>query len=209
MKPPSINQLAFAYISSRDEKDFKNLFDRLKPGLINYSNKIVQDSDVAEDIVTDAFVKIWSKIDMYDARWSFSTWCYKIVLNETMQYLRKKKNTSGYMVYSLSQGEQGFVDLLLQEAEAVLGPAPADFTEFDTREATVEEMYEKVMGAIEQLPEHYRDIVIDQGVNGMKYAEIADKYGLEINTVKTRIIRAREKICEQLQVNRNKLSKII
>jgi RNA polymerase sigma-70 factor (ECF subfamily) len=209
MRPPSIDQLAFAYISSRDEKDFKNLFDRLRPGLVNYSNKILHDDGAAEDVVTDAFVKIWSKIDMYDARWCFSTWCYKIVYNETMQYIRKQRKTAGYMSYSLSQGEPGFIDLLLQEAEKSMGSAPADFSEFDTRELTVEEVYDKVMVAIEQLPEHYRDIIIDQGLTGMKYADIAKKYGLEINTVKTRIIRAREKVCEQLQISRNKLTKII
>lgn len=212
-KAPSINQLAYAYISSKDgggilaERDFKNLFNRLRPGLVSYSNNILKDVDAAEDVVTDAFVKIWSKIHTYDPRWSFSTWCYKIVRNETMQYLRKQKQIlRNGKHYSISSGEQGFIDALMREAEQMMRGTsePADFTEFDTPVITTEELYQRVMSEIEALPEHYRSIMINREVDKMKYSDIAKEHGLEINTVKTRIIRAREKVCEQLQIHRHK-----
>ena len=62
---------------------------------------------------------------------------------------------------------------------------------------------------MDRLPEQYKGILIDREINEMKYSEIADKYGLEINTVKTRIIRAREKVCDAMKVPRGKQTMFI
>lgn len=202
-KKGSIDELAKKFIDSRGERDFKNLFDRLKPGLNNYASNILKDQDAADDVVADAFAKIWLKVDTYNPIWSFSTWCYRIVHNESMQYLRKKKNTHSLNGYINYMGTfEDAPDLLLLDNGIdkdllITQPEEMDSTSKEEVDAA---LYNSVIEQMEKLPSHYKDIIIDREINNMKYEEISAKYDLEINTVKTRIIRARQKICEMVNV---------
>jgi RNA polymerase sigma factor (sigma-70 family) len=65
---------------------------------------------------------------------------------------------------------------------------------FVTEEESVEAFYESVIDEIRTLPELYRDIMIDREINGMKYKDIATKYGIKKRSIATRIRRARAKI---------------
>jgi len=61
-------------------------------------------------------------------------------------------------------------------------------------ENTLEEIYDSVIDEIRSLPEIYRDIMIDREINGMKYKDIAHKYGIKKRSIATRIRRARAQI---------------
>jgi RNA polymerase sigma factor (sigma-70 family) len=190
----NIQSLAVKFVKSRDEKDFKSLYDRLKPGLLQHVYNILKNQPAAEDVIADAFVKMWTKVDQYNLHWHFSTWAYKIATNEAMQWIRKNGN-----VYSLESvgGEQVADRIVLSDALAEdngieLTTNPDWF--FDDKEDKTVALYNKVIQEIEALPELYREIMKDRELNGMKYEDISAKYNLELNTVKTRIKRAREKI---------------
>jgi RNA polymerase sigma-70 factor (ECF subfamily) len=192
----NIQSLAIRFVNTRDEKDFKSLYDRLKPGLLQHVYNILKNQPAAEDIIADAFVKMWAKIDQYNPHWNFSTWAYKIAQNEAMQWIRKNGN-----VYSLESvgGDQVadrivMTDALAEDNGIELTTNPDWY--FDETEDKTVLLYNKVIDEIESLPELYREIMKDRELNGMKYEDISEKYGLELNTVKTRIKRAREKICK-------------
>ena len=65
---------------------------------------------------------------------------------------------------------------------------------FDEEEDPKKAVYQKVLSELYELPRTYKDIMIDREINGMKYKDIAEKYGININSVKTRIKRARMQI---------------
>lgn len=207
----SINDLADKYIETRNDRDFRNLFERLRPGLVNYVNNILKDIDAANDVVADAFVKIWSRIDTYNPEFSFSTWSYRITRNEAMQYIRKRRNTVSldtYLKFAGSAEESPDMQLI---DNVILGSdfisQPEDFDPAQSQEDVTDALYLSVMEQMEKLPAHYKDIIIDREVHDMQYDEIAAKYNLELNTVKTRIIRAREKIMMMANLGERKSKK--
>lgn len=207
----SINELALKYIETRSERDFRNLFERIRPGLMNYVNNILKDEDASNDVVADAFIKMWLKIETYDPRWCFSTWAYRITRNEAMQYIRKKKQVVSLDNYIKFMGNfEDSPDLMLVDNgvdHADLISQPDEMDPIQSPEDVADALYQSVMEQMQKLPAHYKDIIIDREVNEMQYDEIAAKYGLELNTVKTRIIRAREKIMQMANLGERKSKK--
>lgn len=196
----NIQSLAVKFVSTKDEQDFKSLYDRLKPGLLQHVYNILKDQAAAEDVIADAFVKMWTKIEQYNCHWNFSTWAYKIAQNEAMQWIRKNGNV--YSIESL-----GGIDLAdrivlsdaLAEDNGISLTQDPDWY-FDEQEDQTVTLYNKVIEEINALPTLYREIMMDRELNDMKYEEIAEKYKLELNTVKTRIKRAREKIIKNTMI---------
>ena len=85
MAGKDIQKLAENFIRTSSEKDFIELYKRIKPGLLNHCKSILIDQEVAEDAVSDTMAKIWSKISQYDpGRGNFSTWVYNIARNESL-----------------------------------------------------------------------------------------------------------------------------
>jgi RNA polymerase sigma-70 factor, ECF subfamily len=182
-----------AFIENKCENTFKTLYERLKPGLIVHANNIVKNQQAAEDIVTDSFMKMWNKIDQYNPFWNFSTWAYIITKNEARQWIRKNGN-----VYSADS--MGGVDVIMSDALSIdngINLFEEANWEVDEEVNKTELLYAAVMDQIRELPELYKQIMVDREVHGMKYKDISEKYDLELNTVKTRIKRAREKICKE------------
>src|SRR3989304_832669 len=206
-----VQELALEFIETRNESSFNALYKRLKPGMVYHATNILKDSAAAEDVVSEAFAKMWRKIDQYNPYWNFSTWAYKIVYNESMQYLRKAKTVSmdsSYTNYSDMAQHNEFMLLNngLDESDSMENPNWF----FDEVEYTKMVLFEMVMKEINNLPQLYKDIMVDREIHKMKYQDISDKYDIEINTVKTRINRARTKICKVANMgtrNKNKTDK--
>lgn len=194
----SIQKLAETFIKTKNERDFSALYERIRPGLlIHAKNFLAGDENAAEDVVSDALIKAYLKIHQYNPHWNFSTWVYRIVKNEAMQYIRKNGN-----IYSLDAlgGDAMAEKILVADIGIIDNGISEGATEpnwfIDEEPMTQESLYEMATEQIHQLPQLYKDIMIDREINRMKYEDISEKYGLEINTVKTRISRARQKICK-------------
>ena len=184
--------MALRFIENRCENTFKTLYERLRPGLILHANNIVKDQQAAEDVVTDSFMKMWEKIDQYNPFWNFSTWAYIITKNEARQWIRK--NSSTFSVDQMGGAELVISEMLCIDNGIDLVYDP--MVDVNEDEERTQQLYDLVREQIEDLPELYRNIMVDREVNGMKYKDISDKYDIELNTVKTRIKRARERICK-------------
>jgi len=201
----NIQELAENYLQSSLERDFKKLYDRLKPGLLNHCKGILVDEEIAEDAVSKTFEKIWTKLEQYDSeRGNFSTWAYNIARNESLLI---KKNSIRYtpLVYenvnladNNGEGGQGgsyrgdHIELTPGIAESFSDP---DW-DLQTREMKMDGLYTDVVDKIQDLPAIYKDILIDRELNKMKYQDIAIKHGMKKRAVATRIRRARMKVRE-------------
>lgn len=199
IKAKGLQKIALEFHKSRSERDFNKLYNRLKPGMIFHAMNLLKDEASAEDVVSIAFTKIWVKIDQYNKYWNFSTWAYRIVHNEAMQHIRKNKMLvalEGNGNYNHTDNMQySEYNLLRNGAEEELVSVDPNW-DLDENEDVHQMVYEKVLKEINGLSKFYKDIMIDRELNGMKYKQIAEKHNININSVKTRIKRARMQIIE-------------
>ena len=189
-KEKNIQTLANNFIEFRDERSFKLLYERVKPGVLNHCYSILKEAELAEDAFLNAMAKVWQKIDQYDKnRGNFSTWCYNIDRNESLLLLKTRKKYVHLSIedleYSSSQNEEKNPSYSIDDDP---------LWKFANEGSTIDDMYEVAIEEIRSLPALYRDIMIDREINGMKYKDIAEKYGIKKRSIATRIRRARNKI---------------
>ena len=192
LKEKNIQRLAEDFITQKNDKSFKNLFDRLRPGVLNHCYLILKEQELAEDAFLNTMAKIWTKIEQYnDDRGNFSTWCYNIARNESLLLLksRKKYNNRTDLEIEFLSEKNTIGDILgVYNMEDDFNYA------FMNEEKNMDSIYESVLNEIRELPDLYRDIMIDREINNMKYKDIAEKYGIKKRSIATRIRRARNKI---------------
>jgi RNA polymerase sigma-70 factor (ECF subfamily) len=194
-KEKNIQVLAEEFIRTKGEREFKPLYDRVQPGILNHCYTILKDFELAEDAFLNAMSKVWQKIDQYDSdRGNFSTWCYNIARNESLLLLKSRKRyisqTSEEMEYTSAKAEERNPTYDLEDDP---------LWDFLSGGSDIDDIYEQVIDEIKGLDALYRDIMIDREINGMKYKDIADKYGLKKRSVATRIRRARTKIRKKME----------
>jgi RNA polymerase sigma-70 factor (ECF subfamily) len=195
-KEKNIQRLAEDFITVRDDKNFKILFERLRPGIMNHCFLILKEHELSEDAFINTMSKIWLKVDQYNSeRGNFSTWCYNIARNESLLLMKSRKR-----YYSHTDTELEFLSTKNPSADTeghyVMDDDPS--YAFYNEGSNLDEVYESVLDEIRELPELYRDIMIDREINHMKYKDIAEKYGIKKRSIATRIRRARCKIRKKI-----------
>ncbi|NBO21764.1 sigma-70 family RNA polymerase sigma factor [bacterium] len=187
-KNQSLQSIALQFHSSRTERDFTTVYNRMKPGISKYLYQMITDYDSREEVIATTFAKVWSKIDQYDPYWNFSTWVYRIARNEALLFFRgqKKRKESSYdeMV------ERGV------SFDKCMGVYNID-CELDN-EVSVN-LYDLVLNEIQTLPKNYKTVLTLREIEKKKYEEIADELGWKINTVRTRIRKARDIVKTKVQ----------
>lgn len=192
----NIQILAESFIQSRSSKSFKSLYERLKPGITNHCYLILKNQELAEDAFSNTMSKIWQKIHQYDReRANFSTWCYNIARNESLLILKMGKRFFSHTVEEMEYFSSKSIGSNLggqywMEEDPVYS--------FLFEEKSIDSVYESVLEEIRDLPEIYREIMVDREINGMKYKDIAEKYGIKKRSIATRIRRARARIRKKM-----------
>lgn len=195
MTAKNIQELAESFMKTSSEKDFVELYKRIKPGLLNHCRSILVEPEAAEDAVSNTMAKIWTKISQYDPlRGNFSTWVYNIARNESLVI---KKCEDRYMpiiqeiVKNSEDPDDGQITINKFEED--------NFFEVGFIKEAQDEMeglYENVIERMKDLPDIYKDILFDREILRMKYQDIADKHGMKKRAIATRIRRARLKVRE-------------
>jgi len=195
MAAKNIQELAESFMRSSSEKDFIELYKRIKPGLLNHCKSILIEHEAAEDAVSNTMAKIWTKISQYDPqRGNFSTWVYNIARNESLVI---KKNEDKYMPIiqeTIKNSEDSEESTPQKLSNINQEDITFDYISIDNDE--MEDLYDNVVEKMSDLPEIYKDILYDREILRMKYQEIADKYGMKKRAIATRIRRARLKVRE-------------
>ena len=180
----SLQEMALRFHESRSESDFTRLYHRLKPGISVYLKDMIPSWDDREEVIATTFSKVWSKIHQYDPYWNFSTWVYRIARNEALLFFRSKKR-----MYSYEAMEEKGINMAAKAGTFEAG--------FDEDENPMEMLHDMVLDEIYALPDCYKSVLTLREVEKKKYEEIAEELGMKINTVRTRIHKARRIIrCE-------------
>lgn len=167
-----------------DKEAFEALVRRHQHRVFAVARGILKRQEDVEDIAQQVFVKAYFSLKRFDQRAAFSTWLYKITVNECWDLLRKRKARP--LVYEADFSEEQSKQFSATEQKADSGP--------DTSERMA--MRQRLDGMLAQLDERDRAMLILKEVEGFSVEEIADSLGLNANTVKVRLFRARRRIVE-------------
>jgi RNA polymerase sigma-70 factor, ECF subfamily len=145
---------------------------------------ILRRREDVEDVAQQVFLKVYLSLGRFDLRSSFSTWLYKIAVNECWDLLRKKK--SRRLVYEADMGEEQARQMHAVPGDAA-GPADA------YQRAETQQRVERLLA---ELPEDERLMMVLKEAEGFSVDEIGEVLGMNVNTVKVRLFRARRKLVE-------------
>ena len=163
--------------------EYEKLVLEYQKNVYNLALRMTGDPEDAADMAQEAFIKAYSSLSGYRGDSKFSVWLYRIVSNVCLDFLRAKERRQ---TVSLSVTDDDGEDTELDIADESKSPERI-FERAMTRDA--------VRRGLAALTPEYRQILILRELQGMSYEEIAEVLGLESGTVKSRIFRARKKLC--------------
>jgi RNA polymerase sigma-70 factor (ECF subfamily) len=148
---------------------------------------ILRNREDVEDIAQQVFLKAYFSLKRFDQRSAFSTWLYKITVNECWDLLRKKKVRPLVFESELSE-EQAHAYQSTEQSTEYAGDVS---DQLETRQ-----LLERWLDCLE---ERDRSMLVLKEVQGFTVEEIAEIMGINGNTVKVRLFRARQKIAEKIR----------
>jgi len=155
----------------QEPKAQKELYDRYRDILFGITRRYIKTIEDAEDVFIEGLYKIYSKIDKYQGTGSFEGWMKRIVINESLMYLRKHKN----------------FNLSVETDNVQIGINP---------EIVNRLQYNDIIKLLDHLPTGYRTIFNLYVVEGYKHREIAELLAISINTSKSQLILAKKRLRE-------------
>ncbi|MFI5092708.1 MAG: sigma-70 family RNA polymerase sigma factor [Candidatus Acidiferrum sp.] len=172
---------------NEDQEAFAELVRRHQHRVFAVAGGILRRREDVEDIAQQVFVKAYFSLKRFDQRAAFSTWLYKITVNECWDLLRKKKVRP--LVYESDLSEEQARQVISAEEKGGGGPDISDRLE----------ARERVERLLDGLDERDRLMLILKEVEGFAVEEIAQILDLNANTVKVRLFRARRRIVNKVR----------
>ena len=174
-----------------DADAFAPLVTAYEKQLYNLALRMLRNEQDAADAAQDAFVRAYTSLADFRGDSKFSVWLYRICGNICTDRLRKmQRHREMPLPAETEDGEELTVEL------PDPAPGPEELTER-------RELAECVSRALHALPDDMREILLLRENAGLSYDELAETLSLEIGTVKSRLNRARKKLCEKLTEDRN------
>jgi RNA polymerase sigma-70 factor (ECF subfamily) len=152
--------------------------DRLYHTLVH----AVGNAEDAKDVVQEAFVQAFVKLDTFQRASAFYTWLYRIAFNVAATHRRRRHTT-----------------LSVEQSHLQSGREPADDGEDPTERLQREERCRQVRQAIGELSDEHRAVLVLREIDGCCYETIAEMLDLPVGTVRSRLHRARLQLREQLR----------
>ena len=144
----------------------------------------------ASDLAQEAFIKAFSALKSFKGGSSFYTWLYRIAINEALMLVRKRKPQT------VSVGESNSFDT---DAESE-GMEIVDFCCLPEGELLSSESRQFLDRAVQNLPENLRVVFVMRDLEGLSIQETAEALSLSENNIKTRLLRARLRLRQELSV---------
>ena len=169
-----------------DVNAYEALVKEYEKNVYNLALRMTGNSEDAADMAQEAFIKAYNSLTAFRGDSKFSVWLYRIVSNVCLDFLRSR---SRKQTVSLSTENDDGEEVELDIADETHSPEQL-LDRSLTRDA--------VRRGLAALPPDHREILLLREIQGLSYEEIADVLGLEAGTVKSRIFRARKKLCSFL-----------
>ncbi len=170
-----------------DQMAFRDIVERYQSKVFSIIYGILRNHNDAEDIAQQVFTKVYFSIWNFDFRSSLLTWIYKITVNECYDYLRKKKVRK--LVYESDFSEEDA--LRMENSEPARDQRPPVDVTLAQRDLALK--------LLAKLPEEERQLLLLKEVEGHSVEELAEMTGINENTIKVKLFRARQKLLKVAQ----------
>lgn len=169
----------FERIKNGDEHAFRNLFEVYYPSLCNYASYLLNDADMAEEVVQGLFVKIWEKRTTLTIETSLRNYLFRSVKNlcANLAAQHKVRQLHAGKIRESLQTSEDAADAFLLDAETAL----------------------RIENAVNSLPEKRREIFRLSREEGLTYLQIAKQLNISVKTVENQMGFALKSLREQLR----------
>jgi RNA polymerase sigma-70 factor (ECF subfamily) len=172
---------------ARDDTAFRTIMERYNRRLYRIARGILRNDTEAEDVVQEAYVNAFAHLEGFRGDSSLAAWLSRITMNEALGRLRRERPAVDLEAFEAQRTEAQ----IIQFPQTVASDDPE-------RTMAQREILQLVEQATDNLPEIFRIVFITRVIEGMSVEETADLLGLQPETVKTRLHRARRLVREQL-----------
>ena len=180
-------------LDHNDQQAYAELMSLYRDSIYYMLIRMVKNKDDAEDLTLMTFGKAFRYLDKYTPKYAFSTWLYRIALNNSIDFLRVKNNMPQYLeedLYTTSTTS------IIDNSEDNLQRTPED-------EIIDKQRLQLLRAAVSQLPDKYRKVIELRYYEDLAYEDIAERLGLTLSNVKIQIMRAKQMLSQLMQPMRN------
>lgn len=163
-----------------DRAAFDDLVSRHSQRAFQYAFRLTKNTDEASDIVSDAFLRVFTALPQFKGNSSFSTWIYRIITNCFLDLRKRDKRKQTVGLEIATANDDGDFERPIESDD----PMPEEL-------AVRGEQIERLNDAIHRLPDYQRSMIVMYHGEMLSYEEIAAVLDLPIGTVKSRLNRAR------------------
>ncbi len=179
--------ISIAALRLGDRQEFARLVEAYSPVVYRLALKMLGDPQDAEDVLQNTFLQAFRHLADFEGRSSLSTWLYRIAANESLMLLRKRRP------------ETSFTDQTPEEESAAEEPTQfSDWCCLPEDEMLSSEARSHLDRAIGRLPENLRLVFLLRDIEGLSIQETGEALNLSETAVKTRLLRARLRLREDL-----------
>ena len=172
---------------ARDAGAFRTIMQKHNRRLYRIARGVLRNNSDAEDAVQDAYVSAFTHLATYRGESTLATWLSRIVMNEALARLRRKRPTVDLTTLERMRGEAEIIQFPLS--------TPNDDPERTMAQRQILQLVEQVT---DNLPEAFRLVFVTRVIEGMSVEETSELLGIKPETVKTRLHRARQLVRDQL-----------
>ena len=176
-----------ARVRRGDLAAYDTLVRKYERQIFRIAQHITQNREDAEDVMQDAFLKAYEKLDQFQGNSKFYTWLVRIAVNESLMRLRKRRTGKMYSIDEELKTDEGSV--------------PRDFADWapnPEQNYNQAELAEILRKTIQGLPHGFRVVFVLRDVDGLSTEETAEALGLSVPAVKSRLLRARLQLRDRL-----------
>lgn len=177
-------------LQSGDRDEFTRMVTKYSDAIYRIGLKMTGQADDAEDVLQETFIKAFKSLKSFQGKSQLSTWLYRIALNEALMLLRKRKPESP--IFTADEETDSVIGLPVENI--------VDWCCLPEETLLTQETRQKLDDGIKNLPENLRTVFILRDLEDLSTAETAQTLNLTENNVKTRLLRARLKIREELSI---------
>jgi len=184
---PASDRELVARSSQGDLSAYDELVRRYQTRIYSLAYNMTSSKEDAEDMVQDVFVKAFSSLKSFRGTSSFYTWIYRIAINRTINFVKKRKKRQAMSLDDVDGGierDPAYVELSARESPV--------------RDASLAELQEKLNKALLTLSEKHRTVVVLHDIQGLPHDEIARMTGASEGTVRSRLFYARQMLQGEL-----------
>lgn len=173
----NLEQEIYKSIIKGNKTVFEMLFQTYYRRMCAYAVSFVSQNDLAEDIVSDTFIRLWEKRETLDITASVSSYLFQSVKNSCINYLNREKSRKN----TISENEINLLNLKITYPIS---------DKYPLSDLIGRELEEKIKAEVEKLPEQCREIFCLSRFENLSHKEVAEKLQISENTVKVQIYRA-------------------